>query len=55
VKSCTEVVDWLAMEADLTDKRGRKEKEVLIEGITARVRHVELREEKVGIKKPLVG
>jgi hypothetical protein len=45
MKSCTEVVDWLAMEADLTDKRGRNEKEVLIGGITARERHVELRKE----------
>lgn len=45
MKSCTEVVDWLAMEADLTDKGGDKNREVLIGGITARERHVVLRKE----------
>ena len=45
MKSCTEVVDWLAMEADLTDKQGEKDWEVLIRGTSARDRHVELRME----------
>ena len=45
MKSCTEVVDWLAMEADLTDKQGEKDWEVLIREINARERRVELREE----------
>ena len=45
VKSCTEVLDWLAMEADLTDKQGEKEWEVLIREINERERHVVLRKE----------